>query len=140
MLMDSLEVNKTLQKVVLSDNSISDVGMARLSKSLPLLSLHSLDITNNSYEHLEILEPGLAQNTSLCKLELDIKPTSQLMYYLVLNRNGRHLKLPNSIKLSMWPVVLERTANCLDEEQFSAGIIPADIIFDLLHGPALLER
>lgn len=138
MLMDCLEVNTTVQKVVLSDNSISDIGMACLSSSLPSLSLKCLDITNNAYTSVQILESGMARNTSFCSLQLD-NHSPQLVYFLALNQNGRYLKVPNSLPISMWPVVLERTAHCLKGEQKSAGITPADIIFDLLHGPALLD-
>lgn len=142
-LIQGLEGNKSLKQLLLCDNSITDDGMNRLSKSIPLLapSLHTLEISNNSYTMagVKVLELGMARNTSIMNLKLD-DSTLLLEYYLALNNGGRSLKLTNSIGLSFWPLILERTDRCLSYEQLCSRIGPQDIIFDLLQGPALLDR
>jgi hypothetical protein len=142
-LIQGLEENKSLKEVLLCDNSITDDGMTRLSKSIPLLSpsLHTLEIANNSYTMagIKVLESGMARNYSLMNLKLD-DSTLLLEYYLALNNGGRCLKLTNTVGLSVWPLILERTDRCLSYEQLCSRIGPQDIIFDLLQGPALLDR
>lgn len=137
-LLQALQHNRTLRRVVLRNNAITNDGMAILSKFLPQLSLTTLDLTNNHYTHVESLD--LASNTSLWQLQVDPPLTARLLYYLALNQGGRQCKLPNEIPLSVWPLLLARSNHYLNLEQRDAGISTADIIFDLLHGPALLER
>ncbi|CAJ1961863.1 unnamed protein product [Cylindrotheca closterium] len=141
-LVKALEKNTTLQRLLLFDNSISDQGMMCLSDSLPVLprSLRILDISNNSYsmQGVKSLEKGMARNTSIWKLKLN-DSTMLLEYYLALNSGGRCLKLTNTVGLSLWPHILERTNRCLSYEQLCSRIGPQDVIFDLLHGPALLD-
>mmetsp|Transcript_18987 Transcript_18987/g.47032 ORF Transcript_18987/g.47032 Transcript_18987/m.47032 type:complete len:440 (+) Transcript_18987:66-1385(+) len=141
-LVKALEKNTTLQRLILFDNSISDQGMMCLSDSLPVLprSLRTVDISNNSYsmQGVKSLEKGMARNTSIWTLKLN-NSTMLLEYYLALNSGGRCLKLTNTIGLSLWPRILERTDRCLSYEQLCSRIGPQDIIFDLLHGPALLD-
>jgi hypothetical protein len=141
--LQGLQSNQTLEKVVLCDNLITDVGMANLSGSLPKLSssFQSLGISNNSYsvEAIRALELGLSNNVFLRELKVD-SPTTILSYFLALNHGGRFLKLPNKIGVTLWPSILERTNHCLSAEHSSFGICSADIIFDLLHGPALFDQ
>lgn len=141
-LVKSLENNKTLQRVILFDNRITDEAMTGLSNSLPIFprSLRVLDLSNNSYsmKGIKSLEKGMARNTSIWDLKLN-DSTMLLEYYLALNKGGRCLKLSNAVGLSLWPYILERTDRCLSYEQLCSRIGPQDIVFDLLHGPALLD-
>ena len=138
----------SLQAITLRDNSISDIGIEYLTKALPDLApslrylnlKHNDEITENCVS--QRLEDMLSRTTSLWHLELD-RPTTRLVYYLALNRGGRVCKHPNQIPLSVWPLVLARTKELRSTYQYheqKAGITQADLIFDLLHGPVLLER
>jgi hypothetical protein len=118
--------------------------MSALAKALPHFSSRSLDLTNNQYttKGVQYLEKGLRSNVSLWQHLLLDQPTTQLLYHLALNQGGRGCKiLPNqlSLSLALWPLVLERCHTCLNAEQEAAGIAPVDLMFDLLHGPVLLE-
>jgi hypothetical protein len=143
LLPDNINIISTLRRLVWRDNTVTDEGMSALAKAMPRLSLRSLDITNNQYttEGVQALERGLRSNVSLRHLSVD-QPTTQLLYHLALNQGGRGCKiLPNqlSLSLALWPLVLERCHTCLNAEQEAAGIAPVDLMFDLLHGPVLLE-
>jgi hypothetical protein len=70
---------------------------------------------------------------------LDSKEHVLITLYTTLNRGGRILKRWNtSFSRGMWSVVLARTKTLVSESV--DAISAADVIYDLLHGPVLLER
>lgn len=136
-LLQALVHNRTLRRVALRDNAITNDGIVILCNFLPQLSLTFLDLTNNPFTDVEALD--LSSNAHLLEFQLN-QPNTHILYHLALNRGGRRFKRPNEIPMSVWPLLLTRSSCCLTLEQMDAGVTPADIVFDLLHGPALLER
>eukprot|EP00980_Cylindrotheca_fusiformis_P020949 scaffold7970_cov118-Cylindrotheca_fusiformis.AAC.5 len=140
-LIEGIEQNRCLKELLLCDNSITDDGMNLLSKAIPVLSpsLKTVDISNNSYTHagIKALEEGMARNTSIMNLKLD-DSTLLLEYYLALNNGGRCLKLTNSVGLSVWPLILERT-----DRTCTLGSIYVEVLFNVdnaaLKGKLLLS-
>jgi hypothetical protein len=148
--------NCTLRQLILRDNAITELGMVRLAEALPRLSilLASLDLTSNNNNNnstsccctaqgLLALEAGLASNTTLTTLEVD-RTSTMVLYYLGLNRGGRRAKLSNhQIPIALWPLVLARSSSRSRQAMMTNKgniISPADVLFDLLHGPVLLDR
>jgi hypothetical protein len=156
----------TLRQLILRDNAITERGMVRLAEELPRLSIRlaSLDFTTSNKnsnssnccctaQGLLALEAGLASNTTLTTLEMDCTSTL-VLYYLELNRGGRRAKLLSNhqnFPMALWPLVLARSSSSRNRQATMTNsnnkgnniIIyshTADVLFDLLHGPVLLDR
>ena len=149
-LADALCVNTTLKELYLENCDIGDLGWHSLLDRLPEMhGIRKLWLRMNRFQKSTVndemvLEQAIRCNSMLHVLDLDPPMSSSqlLQYYLCLNRGGRQCLSPNSIPLSLWPILLERTRyqHLITEVQRDAGIIEADILYCLLHGPALLER
>lgn len=145
-LADALTCNSTLEELNLENDDIDDDGIRVMAKKMPhFQGLKILRLRNNLFgsgaaEHL--LE-ALQSNTRIQILEIDdwIPCRVYTQLYAHLNRNGRDFMTPNRVPLSNWPIILEHAAgNSIQEDDKKLGIQPQDIVFQLLQGPALLER
>lgn len=149
-LVDALKTNTCLEVLNLQDNRIADIGIKYLVQALPnTAKLKQLDISRNRYGRgvLKDLQDILAVQTSLARLGMDRKDVvPRISYYLALNRAGRYCKSAQGVPLGLWPLILEhgRLSAGLqpssDDDLESPTIGEADILFELLRGPALLER
>lgn len=137
--------NTCLESLNFRDNRITDVGMEVLVGSLPeLTSLKYLNLSHNEYgkTSVEDLEVALSVQPTLVDLCIDHeKYVPKIWYYLALNRSGRYCKSAPRVPLGLWPLILEHCQHyVLTAKDHSLNMAEADIIFDLAHGPALLER
>jgi hypothetical protein len=143
-LANALTKKSTLHELNIGGNSFHSLeGIIAFSERMPymnglqcLLRMTNQRLTN--YQ-LESLVQGLKGNFTLQKLVLDSKEHVLITLYTTLNRGGRILKRWNtSFSRGMWSVVLARTKTLVSESV--DAISAADVIYDLLHGPVLLER
>jgi hypothetical protein len=63
----------------------------------------------------------------------------EIQHYMVLNRGGRRLLQAENVPLGLWAVAIERVTAVMKYED-SPIEKSACIIYELLRGPALLER
>ena len=146
LLLQVLEENDGILKHInLTNNRITDDGIKTFSTRLPNLKIKSMNLGQNSFTKIQCLQQGMEQNVYITDLVLDINLTTLLLYYLALNKGGRktkQLEETDRLPLSIWPLILERCSSvcCFTEDLIDNGIRPEDIVFDLLHGPVLLER
>ena len=118
-LVHGLVQNSALHEVSLGFNSIGDDGCRALGRTLPHLSVASLELQFNEFgpAGLGYIADGLEKNVHLTKLFLlnsslhdgiCVKEALQrIAYYLILNRGGRRA-LSESVALELWPKVLEQ--------------------------------
>ena len=143
-LIEALRTNTQLKSLNLRDNRITDIGLRCLLQVLPELSaLKKLDISNNRYgrQACQDVQQALCAQTTLTSLSIDhSQKCVGIAYYLALNRAGRYCKSAPRVPLGVWPLILERCRQVLTLDDREAGISHADILFDLVRGPALLER
>ena len=169
LLANALVKNRTLQELNMGGNSFhtSLEGILFFAERLPFMNgLRCLRMTNTrlTNNQLESLAQGLKGNVTLQTLVLDHHHhnTSEqhhhhhhhhhhaqtlITLYLTLNRGGRILKRStnNYFPRGLWSLVLARTTRTTlvvsDEKATDdPSISAADVIYDLLHGPILLER
>ncbi len=142
-LIQALRTNTRLESLNLRDNRITDSGMNHLVQMLPHLALKALNVSNNQYGRQVVMDLGdvMATQTSIRQLSVDHERyCPSIIFYLALNGNGRYCKSVSGVPLGLWPLILERCQYTLTSIEFSVGITEVDILFDLVHGPALLER
>jgi hypothetical protein len=143
LLAKALAKNSTLQELNIGGNSFdSSEGMASFSERMPFMNgLQCLRMTNTRLTNnlLESLVQGMKGNFTLQKLVLDNTEHELITLYLTLNRGGRILKKSdNTVPRGVWSLVLARTRKLVSESD--DPISAADVIYDLLHGPVLLQR
>ena len=122
--------------------------------------LEEIDLTRNRYSAqgvLTLIEPLRHANTQLTSLSVDwdeeysdqgeMEGYLLLRYFIALNRAGRYCKLSFSsgdsrgdVPAGLWPHILEQSQRTLTMNDETKGIRCPDIVYDLLRGPALLDR
>ena len=140
------------------DNTVED-GTINSDDSQSRTSSRSIiDIDNIDVDNIDGEENGSNVSTPSNANAIDddgYAIIKKIQYILCLNRAGRkHLRIPNSVPLSHWSVILEQAAAggggsttttkdyCIirpDEARFG-GIQNFDLVYHLLQGPALLHR
>ncbi len=144
-LTETLSTNTTLRKINLRNCELKDAGLLLLAACLgDFPSLTHLGLKENNFRvqlnHQQLME-SLRHNHILQVLELDDENwiPEHLKFHLFLNQAGRKFLSQETIPLSFWPFILERVKRLFDsEKEYHFG--ESDIIFELLQGPALLER
>lgn len=144
LLLQALQNNTRLEKLQLRDNRITDKGIKEMVQALPQLSsLRRLDVSQNRHgiEVVRDLQESLCGQTALTELVIDYgSQFPRIAYYTALNRAGRYCKSVTRLPLGLWPLIFERSGKVLTSVEQTAGISEADLLFDLLRGPGLLER
>jgi hypothetical protein len=144
-LIDTLSVNTTLRELNLENCDIKDGGLSLIVNSLSnFQGLTHLRLKENMF--LQPLDQGtllesLRRNHVLQVIDLDdedlICPKLKLLMFL--NRAGRKYIAQESLPLSSWPTLLARVKQLFEAEK-DYEFKETDIIFELLQGPALLQR
>jgi Ran GTPase-activating protein (RanGAP) involved in mRNA processing and transport len=138
----ALTNNTSLEELHLEACDLGDTGFGDFLKLLPKMKgVRRLYFRGNRLKpSKESLLKAMESNQILQVLDLDDEWSStELQFQLTLNRCGRRFLAPNTIALSMWPVLFERVKYAVGQD--NVGDIPeADVLYCLLHGPALLER
>jgi hypothetical protein len=146
----ALSENSALEELKLVNCSITNRGAKIIANKLPRMTgLKGLWLHDNPFDkdgalylleamrtnmHMEQLILPRGRENSLDDIQREIE------YYSMLNRGGRRLlRSQNNIPLGLWPRVLGR-AGCLRWDSFSDKSTPVDVIYCLLHGPALFAR
>lgn len=152
--------NCQLEELQLNRCDLNDSAACILGKHVARMpSLAVLQLRDNPFgpDGLEALLSGVSKNW---ELEQMVLPTTrhtdavgdemdrikaEIFYHLALNRAGRKvLQSDATISLSVWPVLLSRVREAVECDYSSHGCLTgfhcADAIFQLLQGPALLQR
>jgi hypothetical protein len=133
--------NQTLRSLNLAANDIGDDGVMSFARRLPgMKGLRTLDLQRNPFtdSSKEAMIAALKENSELERMDLDGKFDQTKAYYLGLNKGGRRLlQGDNKIPLGLWPVVLER--GCRMPFNRSQPDTHLDILYNLVHGPALFQ-
>jgi hypothetical protein len=142
-LANALTKKSTLHELNIGGNSFHSLeGIIAFSERMPYMNgLQCLRMTDQRLTNyqLESLVQGLKGNFTLQTLVLDNTGHALITLYTTLNRGGQILKrLHKSFSRGMWSLVLARTKTLVAESIDT--ISAADVIYDLLHGPVLLER
>jgi Ran GTPase-activating protein (RanGAP) involved in mRNA processing and transport len=146
---DILCENTTLQELFLARNKIADPGIAALASRLPKMKgLKKLSLWGNKFgeEGAHLLLSGMIDNMELDDLDTfrQFKCSDQIQHFTNVNRGGRKLlqESTNNVPLALWSLALDRAnrVKLTKQRGQSADHARADIIFCLLHGPALLAR
>lgn len=146
-----LESDHSIQKLFLNDNGITDQGIRLLASAIPeMKGLKEIWLYDNHFssEAAESLIDATRVNYDLERVYIAKSSHHSLMevqkhvdYNLCLNKGGRRLLKAQNICPSLWPLVFERAIKMLRWGAYVNGKrAQADVIFYLLHGPALLER
>ena len=146
-----LESDHSIQKLFLNDNGITDQGIRVLASAIPeMKGLKEIWLYDNRFssEAAESLIDATRVNYDLERVYIAKSSHHSLMevqkhvdYNLCLNKGGRRLLKAQNICPSLWPLVFERAIKMLRWGAYVNGKrAQADVIFYLLHGPALLER
>ena len=116
---EALETNASLERLVLSEYALDDVGVEILAKSLPnMQSLKKLEFTwqSRTKEMTRCFLDALKKNTSLLHLDIDHRfgPggwDNEISFYLLRNRYRPlvHSK-EDVVARSTWPGILKRLA------------------------------
>lgn len=144
-LCEAFSINETLCEINLEDCDIKDSGLHKLIENFASFrGLTHLHLKQNNFfqrPNRETLEGALEENHSLVTLELDHQEWIPLegRRWLLLNRAGRRYLQPGSLNPGLWPFVLARSHHVVESNE-SCDLQEADVIFELLHGPVLLER
>jgi hypothetical protein len=147
-LVDALCANHTLEKLDLSENRFTDVGIELFAKRLyEMKGLKRLVLEDNRFGISGIKALAVAMESNLILEDLEVTPKlmrgpwwSKIVWYMDLNWGGRRLlRQEATLPGGMWPLVLERASRGA-EEGMSRTPSAADIIYCLVRGPALLER
>ena len=139
-LANALKQNSTIRRLHLRSCSISDSVIQILAAALPeMKGLKFLDLFGNPFgeDGAKAILAGLKGNIHLNGVRLPIKyykNTDDIEYYLALNRGGRRLLSEINVPVSLWPLVLERSNRFVEQHH------RADVHFQLLQGPVLLDR
>jgi Ran GTPase-activating protein (RanGAP) involved in mRNA processing and transport len=166
----ALHMNTSLKYLAVQESYLRDVHLICLAQaltnntSLEELHLEACDLGNTGFNHFlerlsemkgilrlyfrenrlkpskEALLKAMKSNQILQILDLDDELSwTELQFQLTLNRCGRRFLAPNTIALSMWPVLFERVKYVVGQGNVG-DIREADVVYCLLHGPAVLER
>jgi len=145
----------------LAENCVPRCG--RKLKSLVLFDGESNNSLVTKYENWStissLLEKALQYNSNLESLGdfgdevVDSKSISNLQYLLNLNRAGRRAFRIDDLPLGAWPSILAR-ASCIEYDTYEkemrssdlnnsiekslSRVMPASVLFEFLHGPAIL--
>jgi Ran GTPase-activating protein (RanGAP) involved in mRNA processing and transport len=138
-LANALKQNSTIQRLYLRCCSISDSVIQILAAALPeMKGLKFVDLVGNPFgqDGAKSFLAGLKENVHLSGVRLPVKyhNTDDIQYYLALNRGGRCLLSEVNFPASLWPLVLERSNRFVEQHH------RADVHFQLLQGPILLDR
>lgn len=147
-----------LEELNLFGNRISDYGLRLILQKIPKLHrLKTLWLAHNlfSAECAKEFIPVMKLNYTL--QEVSIRSfdgnemesiQSTIDYYCRLNRGGRRIFASDSgtIPLALWPLIMERAHHVFwgaSTSNISTGtnhMHAADVLYSLLHGPALFEN
>lgn len=137
-----------LQEIVLTKNRYTHQGIKAVLDVLvhnTRLTELCVDHIRNNYGDNHPNDNGTDTTTTTTRNENEIIWN----YYLALNRGGRYCKSHPNVPLGLWPHILAKANEAIIKDKdpllqnwmaSSRSITTADIIFDLLQGPALLER
>ena len=144
-LIEALLVNTTLRQVNLRNCELKDASLMQLAAAWnDFPGLTHLDLRENHFRRPpdpQHLSQSLQHNHVLQVIELDDPDwiSMPLKFHLVLNQAGRRYLSEETIPLSLWPLILERVKRLFDlKKEYHFG--ENDILFELLNGPALLQR
>lgn len=144
-----------LEELNLFGNRISDFGLRLILKKIPTLKcLKTLWLGQNMFSCNAAKEfiPLMKSNYTLQDVNIrsfddygmeSIQTTIE--YYCRLNRGGRRIfaKDKGTIPLGLWPLILERTRHVFwggGTSNTMSDSHAADVVYCLLHGPALFEN
>ena len=139
----ALSENRTLETLDLRENNIADDGVialaeaAQFSRGLKQLQLRGnpfgaraslalLEAAQNNFNLFFIGDNGRGDSDVINK---------QIRYHTALNRGGRKLLLDVTTPFGLWPLVLEKQASLLEQEEADEGsdaTMGTDVIFYLL--------
>jgi hypothetical protein len=139
----ALRKNSTLKYLHIDENRISDDGICLFAAELRNMKvLDTIWLMENEFgdEGAERLLDALRVNVYLNHVGMDrhIRLYDDIQYWCSLNRGGRRLLSANA-PLALWPLVLERCQHGVHYFR-EKRVGPADILYQLLHGPALFEN
>jgi hypothetical protein len=115
-------------------------------KSLILFNDDGNNYVNLEKSTVEVLATGLQSNTTLENLGETTSSSNKNSYYVIQhllngNRGGRRaLRSNDKLPLAVWSYVLARTGNIEYDDDDNAAATSASVLFELIRGPALLER
>jgi Ran GTPase-activating protein (RanGAP) involved in mRNA processing and transport len=144
-LVRALSINTTLRQLNMENCELKDAGLSALIEGLgEFRGLAQLWLRENNFHQSpdeSVILRSLERNHTLQVLDLDDEWTlSSSKYPLYLNRSGRKFLTNNNVAISLWPTLLARAHSLFKAEEANRNFREADIIYYLLHGPALLER
>lgn len=145
-----------LRELNLFGNRITDHGLRLIIKKIPKLEhLHSLWLNHNPFGPEAARELIPLMKTNFAIQDINIRSfdnpsmdeiQERLEHYCRLNRGGRRIfaKPKSTVPLSLWPLVMER-AHTIHWGAVTSNITnvhshAADVIYCLLHGPAIFEN
>lgn len=136
-----LSQNKVLQDLDLRSNNIRDDGVKALADYLrSSQGLQKIFLFGNPFREAGAasLYEAIKVNTSLQILNMGYSSCyyDVVQFYACLNRAGRGL-LSQDINPAIWPLVFERSEAISKTSRGTCSA--ADLIFQLLHGPVLME-
>jgi hypothetical protein len=139
----ALRKNSTMKYLHIDGNRISDDGICLFAGELRNMKvLQTVWLMENEFgdEGAKSLLDALHVNVYLNHLGMDrhIRLYDDIQYWCSLNRGGRRLLAANA-PLALWPLVLERCQHGVHYFR-EKRVGPADILYQLLHGPALFEN
>jgi hypothetical protein len=129
--------NDTLRELVLQKNQLTDQGIQCFAERLPeMKGLEHVWLAGNPFGEVgaaKVLQ-GLEDNVQLEGLDLwyGFESSKVIGHYINLNRGGRRLLTASNVPLSLWPLVLDGARR--------KSATPEDVVYCLLHGPAMFER
>ena len=142
-LSQALTKNTSLEELHLEACDLGNAGFDHFLEQLPeMKGVRRLYFRDNRLKpSKESLLKAMELNQILQVLDLDDDLSStELQSHLTLNRCGRRFLAPNTIAISMWPVLFERVKSAVGGKVNVGGLQEADVVYCLLHGPAVLER
>lgn len=145
-LVDALSVNTTLREVNLEDCELTDDGLSHFVNSLGKFpGLTHLKLRENEFRqplNQDALLESLHRNHVLQAIEMDDDDllAPKLTFLMFLNKAGRRYLAQEWVSLSFWPTLLARVNRLFELPEKDYDFKEADIIFQLLQGPALLQR
>jgi Ran GTPase-activating protein (RanGAP) involved in mRNA processing and transport len=136
--------NTMLKQLNLNENSISDTGIQDFAESLKQMpSLKTLRVLENSFAEdgakalLDAVTVNFEMNMDELILDRHLACFDDIQYQILLNRCGRKLFKSHCAPLGLWPLVMER---CQGIRHHCRRAGPADVLYHLLQGPALLNN
>jgi Ran GTPase-activating protein (RanGAP) involved in mRNA processing and transport len=140
-LAQALTHNTSLEELHLEACDLGNTGFYRFLEQLPKMKgVRRLYFRDNRLKpSQESLLKAMELNQILQVLDLDDGLSfTELQSQLTLNSCGRRFLAPNTIATSMWPVLFERVKSAVGHNV--GDLQEADVVYCLLHGPAVFER